>query len=170
MSPFKPATALASVLAAVLAACGGDHAVPPPAAPDALKAPPRPFDGEWKTWSHEQKLAYMKSAVLPAEAALFRTYSARFADFTCRTCHGAGADDGSYKMPNPALPTLVPGHIHDLEKTLPEGFRFMNDIVMPRTAALLGLPEFQHETMRGFGCLACHTRAAERDAPVGVTR
>jgi len=37
----------------------------------------------------------------------------------------------------------------------------MYDVVTPRTAALLNIPEWQHKTMSGFGCLRCHTRKEE---------
>jgi len=123
----------------------------------------RPHDGAWETMTHEEKLAYMKDAVLPAEAPLFREYdSKRFAEIKCRTCHGAGADDGTYRMPNPALPQVVPGEIYAMEKTDPKVFRFMQDVLVPRTAALLGMPEWSHKTMSGFGCFRCH--------PIGVRK
>lgn len=184
MPPFvpslaRPSRAAAFAVAAVgLAACGAPpSAAPSPSAP-AAAAPPtavalatcpsaiptvdRPHDGAWATWTHEQKLAYMKEAVLPTEAPLFREYSAtRFGELTCRSCHGAGADDGSYKMPNPALPKLAPGNLFEMEKTKPRVFRFMYDVVTPRTAALLNKPEWSHKTMSGFGCFACHPLADE---------
>jgi hypothetical protein len=169
-------TAACLIIAVVLAGCETQRAVAPPTATPSAAAPlaacvpaiptvDRPHDGDWATWTHEQKLAYMKAAVLPVEAPLFREYAPeRFADFTCRSCHGASADDGSYKMPNPALPKLDVGHIFDLEKTKTRTFRFMYDVITPRTAALLNLPEWQHKTLSGFGCLRCHTRAPEAKA------
>ena len=36
--------------------------------PGAIPTVDRPHDGDWATWSHEQKRAYMKAAVLPTEA------------------------------------------------------------------------------------------------------
>ncbi len=164
MPPFE----LVLVAVLVFSACGARKSVAPAAATPTATAPvttcapaiptvDRPHDGDWARWTHEQRLAYMKAAALPTEAPLFREYAPdRFADFTCRTCHGAGADDGTYKMPNPALPKLDVGHLFEMEKTRPRVFRFMYDVVTPRTAALLNLPEWQHETMSGFGCLRCH--------------
>jgi hypothetical protein len=126
----------------------------------------RPHDGEWETWTHEQKVAYMKDAVLPTEAPLFREYSSdRFAELTCRSCHGAGADDGTYAMPNPALPKIAPGRILAMQKTNPRVFRFMYDVVTPRTAALLNEPEWSHKTMSGFGCFKCHPLARDDAGP-----
>jgi hypothetical protein len=150
-----------------LAACGAQQApatpavaVATPSCPAAIPTFDRPHDGAWKTWTHEQKLAYMKQAVLPTEAPLFREYSpTRFAELTCRSCHGAGADDGTYKMPNPALPKLAPGKLFAMEKTNPKVFRFMYDVVTPRTSALLNIPEWSHKAMSGFGCFYCHPHA-----------
>lgn len=142
-------------------------AVPPPTSlaatcPTAIPSVDRPHDGAWATWTREQKVAYMKEAVVPSEAPLFREYSStRFAELTCRSCHGASADDGTYTMPNPALPKLAKGHIFELEKTKPRVFRFMYDVVTPRTAALLDVPEWSHKTMSGFGCFGCHPHADE---------
>ena len=104
----------------------------------------------------------MKDAVLPAEAPLFREYAPdRFAELTCKSCHGASADDGSYTMPNPALPKLAPGKLFAMEKTNPKVFRFMYDVVTPRTSALLNIPEWSHKTKSGFGCFSCHPLAKD---------
>src|SRR5262245_18662575 len=120
-------------LVLVAAACAGEQqAKPPPAnAPATAVAPPAPpGKGEWKTWSHERKLAYMKEAVLPREVRYFHVYSPqRFPEITCKTCHGAAVDDGSYKMPNPALPRLAAGHILELEKTNPNALHSMADVI-----------------------------------------
>jgi len=162
-----PVFAFATV---AVASCAG---APPPAprasTPAAIPTFARPHDLAWATWTHEQKLAYMKEAVLPTEAPLFREYDPkRFAELTCRSCHGAGVDDGTYAMPNPALPKVTPGKIYDMEKTNPRVFRFMQDVLVPRTAALLGMPEWSHKTMSGFGCFNCHPNAlkdAAKPAP-----
>jgi hypothetical protein len=173
MPPFKPNLARAALVVAVLLAGCGEPAAAPPAVtptaaafgatcPTAIPTVDRPHDGAWATWTREAKIAYMKAAVLPTEAPLFREYApTRFAELTCRTCHGASADEGTYTMPNPALPKLAKGHIFELEKTKPRAFRFMYDVVTPRTAALLNLPEWQHKTMNGFGCFNCHPHADE---------
>ncbi len=182
MPTFKShlAPMLLAAAVVVLVACGTQHAAPTAAAsaaPASAAAAPeaaattcataiptvgRPHEGVWATWTREQKIKYMKEAVMPAEAPLFREYSpTRFAELTCRSCHGKGADDGTYKMPNPALPKLRPGHILEMEQTKPKVFRFMSDVVTPRTAALLNMPEWQHKTMSGFGCFGCHTKAEE---------
>src|SRR6267142_6559142 len=64
----------------------------------------------WPTWSHDKKLAYMKQTVMPAAREIFSGFEpVRFATMTCETCHGQGARDGSYKMPNRDLPHIVGG-------------------------------------------------------------
>jgi hypothetical protein len=143
------------LFACIAAACAAAPAPAPALAPPAA--------GEWKTWSHDRKLAYMKANVLPHEQTYFHVYSPqRFREITCKTCHGPAADDGSYKMPNPAILQLTPGKILELEKTKPNAFNFMLKVIVPRTAELLGEPEWSHETMSGFGCFKCH--AVDREA------
>jgi cytochrome c553 len=117
----------------------------------------------WPSWSHEQKLAYMKQTVLPAEQQVFAGFEpVRFANLTCATCHGQGARDGSYKMPNPDLPHLIGGKqgFTELAEKQPETLRFMQKVVVPETARLLGYPAFDMETHVGFSCYQCHVRDA----------
>lgn len=110
-----------------------------------------------------EKLQVMKHDVLPAMQAAFTGYDAeRFADFSCDTCHGPGAGDGSYRMPNPELPVL---HMDKVgwEKMMteqPAASRFMIDKVESPMADLLGIPRYDPATHQGFNCLRCHTKAA----------
>nr|HEX4313642.1 hypothetical protein [Kofleriaceae bacterium] len=133
-------------------------------------APPLPPVGDsttgWTTWSHDQKLAYMEHTVLPAEREVFARFEpVRFASMTCETCHGQGARDGSYKMPNPDLPHLVGGKggFEELYAKQPETLRFMQKVVVPETAKLLGYPPFDMEKHVGFSCYQCHVRADVAD-------
>jgi hypothetical protein len=136
------------------AACAGSAPVPAAPSIDPLAAP---APGAWSTWSRARKQQYMERVVLPDAQKMFAKYDAvRYREVTCRTCHGAGADDRSYRMPNPALPTLVPTKILELATTSPEALIFMDGAVMPHMAKLLGQPTFDHVTMSGFGCFACH--------------
>lgn len=115
----------------------------------------------WPTWSHEKKLAYMKQTVMPAEREIFGRFEPlRFSHMTCETCHGQGARDGSYKMPNPDLPHIV-GAKHGFEEMIakePEVIRFMQQDVGPQTAKLLGYQEFDMPKHVGFSCYQCHVR------------
>ena len=133
------------------------HALPP--------APPPP-QGEWTSWSHERKLEYMKSTVLPAERDVFARFEpVRFAKMDCETCHGASARAGRYTMPNPDLPKLVGGKggFEELKRVQPETLRFMQQVVVPETAKLLGLPPFDMAKHVGFSCYQCHVRADVAD-------
>ena len=117
-------------------------------------------------WSHEKKLTYMKQTVLPAEREIFARFEPlRFADMTCETCHGQGARDGSYKMPNPDLPHIVGGKggFEELAAKEPEAVRFMQKIVGPETARLLGYSPFDMEQHVGFSCYQCHVREDVRE-------
>jgi hypothetical protein len=128
--------------------------------------PPLPEVGPntlgWPTWTRDQKLAYMKRTVLPAEKEIFGRFEpVRFAYLTCETCHGQSARDGSYKMPNPDLPHLVGGKggFMELRAKQPETLAFMQSVVVPETARLLGYPPFDMEKHVGFSCYQCHVRA-----------
>jgi cytochrome c553 len=138
----------------VMLLVGCTHAVPPiPPVGDNASG--------WTTWSHEQKLAYMKETVLPAEQRVFAQFEpVRFAYFTCATCHGQSARDGRYTMPNPDLPHLIGGKqgFMELAEKQPETLRFMQKVVVPETARLLGYPPFDMEKHVGFSCYQCHVR------------
>jgi hypothetical protein len=74
------------------------------------------------------------------------------------TCHGSGAKDGSFKMPNPELPKLSPegGFKKHLDKD-PEITKFMMTKVLPNMAELLGTQPYDVKTHLGFGCFGCHS-------------
>jgi cytochrome c553 len=155
------------MLLLVLAACGPAIAPVAPAEPAGSDddLPPMPPVGSntmgWTTWSHEQKLAYMKTTVLPAERQIFQSFEPlRFAKMTCETCHGHGARDGTYKMPNPDLPHIDGGMrgFLELKTTQPEVLHFMQKVVGPQTAHLLGYAEFDMAQHIGFSCYQCHIR------------
>ncbi len=98
---------------------------------------------------------------MPAERALFVGFEpARYARFDCRVCHGLHANGGTYKMPDPELPKLVGGAdgFGELKQHEPEVLHFMQQVVAPETAELLGLPVFDMEKHVGFSCWNCHLR------------
>jgi hypothetical protein len=129
------------------------------AAPAASNGAPGP--GDWDKWSHDQKLEYMKTAVMPKMGGEFHDFDAKkFAEPKCALCHGKGVKDGSFKMPNPDLPKL---------DITPEGFKtmqakhaaiaeFMMKHVEEDMAQLIGEPAYDPKTQQGFGCLNCHTK------------
>lgn len=161
-APAPSASEMPSAAPTESAAPAASAAPSASAAPEAAAPPAPPGPGDWAKWSHDQKLAYMKSTVMPKMKDLFVSFSAdHYADMNCKTCHGAGAADGSFKMPNADLPKLpkTPAEF----KALATGkkakvFAFMKDQVEPQMAQLLGEQPFDMKTKQGFGCMNCHTQ------------
>jgi hypothetical protein len=152
----EPSAAPAASEAPAASAAASASAAPAEGGPPA---PPGP--GEWDKWSKDRKKAYMKDAVLPKMAPLFHDYDAkRFAEAKCTTCHGAGAKDGSFKMPNPGLPKLpaTPAGFKMLHDKHPKAVEFMSTQVVPTMAALVGEEPYDMKTQTGFGCFECHTK------------
>lgn len=164
--------------AGMLAACATGSADParpatPPGAPatttpteaapaESLAAPAPPGPGDWDRWSHQQKLAYMKTTFLAQERTVFAGFEpVRYASLNCRTCHGAGANDSSYRMPNPDLPRLSGGAdgFGELARKEPQALQFMQQVVVPETAKLLGVKAFDMTSHTGFSCFQCHIRS-----------
>ncbi len=116
----------------------------------------------WADMVKEQRIDYMKSVVLPRMKQAFTQFSPdRYSKMNCVTCHGDGAADGSFKMPNPKLPVLPNSSegFKQLAADKPAVMDFMKNEVKPKMAAMLGMPEWTPETKTGFGCGACHTTA-----------
>lgn len=164
------AAAPSASAAPVESAAPAASAAPAPTAAALPAAPPGPpGPGDWTTWSHEWKLAYMKSTVMPKLGDVFHTYDAKkYAEPKCVLCHGAGVADGSFTMPNPDLPKLdvTPAGIKKLhsDPKKKKVLEFMGKLVVPTTAELLGEPPFDMKTMTGFGCLNCHTKKEPKAA------
>jgi hypothetical protein len=112
---------------------------------------------EFDKLSHEDKVKFMKTKVMPPMKAAFQKFDPKeFANFTCKTCHGKDPQKSKHEMPNPELPKL------DFE-ALKRGedkdwVEFMSDVVKPEMAKILGEHEMTQEEPTGFGCLACHTQ------------
>ena len=89
-----------SLLAASLlgVACGGVH---------GETGIPEGQDKPWAEMDHGERMAHMSTVVLPRMQPVFIGHDAeRFADFSCATCHGTGAANGDFEIPNPNLPHL----------------------------------------------------------------
>lgn len=111
--------------------------------------------------THDQRKDFMKTTFFPKIKDEFVAFDGKkFADMSCITCHGDGAKDGSFKMPNPKLPKLsvADGFKKHMTKT-PEITKFMMSKVVPDSAALVGEPPYDPKTQKGFGCMECHTIA-----------
>jgi len=136
--------ALAAVAAAGLSCASNSGSAPPSA---------------WKDMPHEERIAHMKHVVLPTMKLEFQAWkSDEFAEMDCATCHGAGARDETFEMPNPDLPRL-PGGPDGFEKLLrdePEAAAFMAQVVVPKMAAMLGEHPYDAKQHDGFGCFRCH--------------
>ena len=168
----------ALVLALGLAACGGSSSqpaetTPAPAEPTAAPAEPPPDDGPvvgppqvaWKDMDKKQRGRYMVKVVMPTMEPLFKEFDGkRFADFTCASCHGKGAADQSFKMPNPDILALPgpdkPDDFKPIYEKNPKMVEFMGGKVMPEMAKLLGREPFDYKNPKPdqFGCLQCHTK------------
>ncbi len=113
--------------------------------------PDVPFD----KLDHDQQIEFMKVKVVPTMAPIFKSHDAtKYADFGCKTCHGAGAEKGEFEMPNEGLPVL---DFKDMSKFKKEDLEWMGNEVKPTMAKLLGEAEYTPETPDGFGCGGCHS-------------
>lgn len=140
--------ATASALSASCAGSSSKDSDSPPAA-------------AWKDMNHEDRAAYMKKTVFPKMKPEFIAFDSKeFGGMNCATCHGQGAKDKTFKMPNPELPKLpsTPEGFKALGEKHPEVMNFMRTKVVPQMAALLGESPYDPKTHQGFGCFECHTK------------
>ena len=141
-----------------VAACGGSKA-----STTAEKPAPR----VWKDMNADQRVQYMKDVVMPRAREVFTAFDATYADMDCKTCHGPGADDGSFEMPNPAIRPLpntpdafmaLIGKDADVQRFTP----FMVEQVEPMMGELLQTTVFDPKTGTGeLSCSTCHTLVNE---------
>ncbi|MEZ4443359.1 MAG: hypothetical protein R3B72_30090 [Polyangiaceae bacterium] len=171
-----PRTLLLSLGTALLVACG--PSAPPPDVPDApaggdtVDTPvDQPTDGgtdtagggDWASMSHDAKMEHMQKVVTPKMGALLKEFNGE--KVTCATCHGPGAKEGKFEMPNPGLPplTMPTGDGAPFAKEMeehPEMTKFMMEKFTPAMVeALPGVKGYNPETHEGFGCFGCHTPA-----------
>ena len=164
---FLGSTAVFGLALGVFGGCGGGGASQPPtetpassgsapAASSASSAAAAPTT--WDAMDHAQRLATMKTVVLPKMGADFKAFDAKKYDhFSCTTCHGEKIKNGDAKMPNPDLPHLsfTDGFKKHKEKT-PEMLKFMMEKVEPDMASCVGEKPYDPQTKQGFGCAECH--------------
>lgn len=116
---------------------------------------------EFEKLSHEDKIKFMKTKVMPAMKPAFQKFDAKeFANFTCKTCHGKDPQKTKYKMPSKDLPPLDFDALKKGEEK--EMVEFMNTVVKPEMAKILGEHEMTQAEPHGFGCLECHTEKKKK--------
>jgi len=136
------------VLAMLLAACGSEEQRPAPGT-------------AWKDMTHQERHFYMRETVFPPMKGDFVAFSSKdYAKMNCATCHGDGAKDHTFKMPNPKLPPLpaTEAGFKQLQAKHPEVVKFMMETVVPDMAKMLGEAAYNPTTHQGFGCFRCHTK------------
>lgn len=154
--------------------CGGSPAPDaqtastPPAGTAAPAAPEAPAAGAekpaavdtvgWHTMSREQRMAHMKTVVMPKMAAAFQAFDGgRYKDMNCATCHGPGVKQGKFAMPTDSIVKLNPAdHFAKHMGKTAEVTKFMMTKVVPEMAAIQGEAPFDPATQKGFGCFECH--------------
>lgn len=119
----------------------------------SASAPSSTFDA----LSHEQKVAFMKDSVIPKMGEIFKAYDGKkYAKINCGTCHGPGAREGKFEMPNASLPKFA--DFPEAMKKNKKATEWMASTVLPEMAKLLGEAPFDPATKQGFGCFNCHTK------------
>ncbi len=114
------------------------------AAPEDQEPVVGPPQVAWKDMTKQQRGKYMARVVMPRMKEVFHAFDdKKFAKVTCATCHGPGAKDRSFTMPNPENFVLpAPADFGSLMQEKPEWVKFMAEKVKPEMATLLGLKEF----------------------------
>lgn len=134
-----------ALLALPLLACG----------PHGKTGIPEGRDKPWAEMTHDERMEHMAAVVMPKAQAVFQGHDPdRFADFGCATCHGGGAGNGSFEMPNPALPELDAAKLYKKHrKQTPDMVKLMWKQVEPAVGEALAVTY-------GFdgyvSCESCH--------------
>jgi hypothetical protein len=107
--------------------------------------------GEWEAMDFDARKQFMAAVVLPAVSPLFREFDPeRFAAVSCKTCHGSGARNGDFVLPNADLPVLHSAALKNPPEELQPILGFMREVLKPKVAELLGVEG------SALKCGACH--------------
>ena len=122
---------------------------------------PEGADKLWSEMDHGERMQHMGAVVMPRVRPVFQAHDAeRFADFSCATCHGSGADRGDFAMPNPDLPKLYTANFYKKHrKEHPDIVKLMWQKVEPAVGEAIGVTY-------GLGgaqieCGSCHVEVGE---------
>jgi hypothetical protein len=122
------------------------------------------IDGKiYKDLDKKGRAQLMKQYVLPKAKELFASFDPKFGDVTCKTCHGDGAENHTFKMPNPKikqLPGTEEAFMTWVKQNPEEGkwAGFMAQQLEPAMGHILGVKPFDPRTKTGdFSCFGCHT-------------
>lgn len=127
---------------------GGEADVEPEPEPEAEA------EKTWAGMSHDERLTYMGTEVLPAMKDSFKQQG--FDTFKCANCHGEDYKDVDFAMPNDLTPLNPDNPIQSGMDLDEEMTKFMVSEVLPQMAELLDM-ETDVTTGKGeFGCLSCH--------------
>lgn len=117
----------------------------------------------YKDMDKKQRGAYMKKVVLPRARELFSAFDPKLPRVGCKTCHGDGVANHTFKMPNPKLKKLPGTEAAFMawiqkDKDAARWSKFMGEQLSPEMAKLVGKQPFDPKTKTGdFSCTACHT-------------
>src|ERR1041385_8919047 len=105
---------------------------------------------EFDKLTHEEKIKFMKTKVMPVMKPVFQKLAPRdSAPFGCKTCHGKDPQGTKYKMPNPELKPLDFEQIK-AGKEDPKMVEFMSKQVKPTMAKILAMPEMSQTEPEGM--------------------
>jgi len=123
--------------------------------PDGGSDEPALEPGEWARLDFDARKQFMRDTVLPAMRPLFQEFDAtRFAAVSCRTCHGSGAQAGTFRLPNVDLPVLDSEALKNPPESQKPIIAFMREVLKPKLGELLGMQDAAE-----FRCTTCHTSA-----------
>jgi hypothetical protein len=156
---------LVPVCLVVAGACGSSQpsttSATSPSAPEATETEAEASDtGEGIAWAdktREQKIAVMKTQVMPAAQEIWKQSPNPEEEVNCATCHGANAEKGIFSMPTTGIPALNPADQFAAHADEAEWLQFMSKSLVPTMAKVLDVAPYDPATQKGFGCFACHT-------------
>ena len=118
----------------------------------------------WATMAAAEKREWMAHEVTPRMMAMFQEFDGeRYADFSCRTCHGDGVTS-DFAMPSNSLPALHATGTPEQQQMVTQYnpmIRFMFQRVLPNMQTLVGGQEYNEQTQEGFSCYSCHPHAGD---------